>query len=188
MVKQLGFDSLRDLWSSDEMTVRTMSNQGESLFLTSQLQPPIPSGQFLANASPRPPEVSATAVAVTAAATAMFGVTSGWSDIANRWPNSSSNVLVIAIACALYTLALLTLLGNAIVIHAIRTERKLRTVSVSNASLLLSAQLSCNLLRRTEKNSNPVNYRFHSLNRSSLFKLHINLALTHSSSGAARSM
>lgn len=52
----------------------------------------------------------------------------GWPD----WPGG----LLIAIACALYVLALLTLLGNAIVIHAIRTERKLRTVSRDGAGPL----------------------------------------------------
>ena len=41
-----------------------------------------------------------------------------------EWPSG----LIIALACLLYALALLTLLGNAMVIHAIRTERKLRTV------------------------------------------------------------
>lgn len=133
-------DFLRNLWNSNEVTVVSMfDHSSDSLFLTSQPPLLLTKHKFLASASPRPPEVDSVAVSVSAAVT-MFGgggpaasglLLSTSVNSSGLWTSHSPNVIVIGIACALYALALLTLLGNAIVIHAIRTERKLRTVSSS---------------------------------------------------------
>lgn len=65
-------------------------------------------------------------------------------DVTNGSSRALDNfAIAIPLGAALSSLSLLTFLGNALVVHAIRTERKLRTVRTSNFLLLSSASSLC---------------------------------------------
>jgi hypothetical protein len=51
--------------------------------------------------------------------------------LTNEFKNVSSLVHIILLAIAMFSLSLITVLGNAIVIYALRTNRHLRTVIFS---------------------------------------------------------
>lgn len=52
-------------------------------------------------------------------------------------------VITVPLGVTLVSLSLLTVLGNVMVIHAIRTERKLRTVSISRLTCCFILRSLC---------------------------------------------
>ncbi len=55
----------------------------------------------------------------------------------NEFRNSSSLINVILLAVTMFSLSFITILGNTIVIYALRTNRHLRTVIFSSELLFL---------------------------------------------------
>jgi len=54
----------------------------------------------------------------------------------NDTPTYSEPAAQVAVGAVLSTLCLITVLGNTLVIHAVRTDRKLQTVGITHAAYL----------------------------------------------------